>query len=147
MAEDEKKREKSERPERKKPDYAAEFDMAWKLYPSRGNNPNPKKLAFKAWLARIKEGISPATLIECVKNYDQYVRRVGKFGTEATMHAATFFGPNERWADFEPRPDPMPTAKAAAKNGADEERPDPETGKAFIKAILESLKSKGISSR
>lgn len=79
-------------------DYPAEFEAAWAKYPKRTGG-NPKKSAFKAWKARIREGASAAELEKAVENYALSVSVHGKAGTEFVKQAATFFGPDEHWRD------------------------------------------------
>lgn len=78
-------------------DYPIEFERSWRKYPKRdGGNPKPR--ALKAWRARIKEGIAAADLESGVERYAAHVESKGKTGTEFVMQAATFFGPDEHWA-------------------------------------------------
>lgn len=84
--------------------YPDAFEEAWTAYPRRAGG-NPKKLAFKAWRARLRERVDgrPITteeeLLAAVKRYAAHIRAIGKEGTEYVMQAATFFGPNERWRE------------------------------------------------
>ncbi len=78
-------------------DYPDEFERLWRKYPKRdGGNPKPK--ALKAWRARVNAGVPHSDLEAGVDRYAAYVRAKGKIGTEFVMQAATFFGPNENWA-------------------------------------------------
>lgn len=115
--------------------YTSEFESAWVLYPSRGDAPNPKLVAFKAWKARLREGITPDELLPCVLEYSRACRRMGKTGTEFVMQAATFFGPNRRWEDYKHKPLPLPETKPISVREP-EERID---ARPFIKEILEKL--------
>jgi hypothetical protein len=74
------------------------FEEAWSLYPSRAGG-NSKKLARKAWDARIRERVTPAEMILGVKRYAAYVRGTDREGTEFVKQAATFFGPAEHWRE------------------------------------------------
>lgn len=76
----------------------ASFSAAWALYPKRAGG-NPKARAVAAWNARIKSGVQPEDMIDGVKRYALYIRAKGKEGTEYVMQTATFFGPDERWAE------------------------------------------------
>ncbi len=82
-------------------EYPAEFEAAWKEYPPRPGS--SKKLSFKAWSARLKEGVKPETLLEAVKRYAAYCVAERK-EPQFTLDPATFFGPNERYAaDWTPK--------------------------------------------
>ena len=83
-----------------KENYSDDFLLVWSLYPSRGDESNPKKPAWKAWRARLREGIPTADLIQAVKGYNQDCVQREKVGTEYVLQAQTFFGPNERWKEF-----------------------------------------------
>lgn len=69
------------------------FDATWALYPRKLN----RKGAEKAWLAQLRKGVDPGDLYRAVENYARL--RAGKDPT-TTMHGSTFFGPNDRWADY-----------------------------------------------
>ncbi len=71
-----------------------QFDIAWGLYPKRAGN-NPKKKAGHAWSARINEGVDPSIIIDGIRRYAKFVTVTQKMGTEFTMQAATFFGPEK----------------------------------------------------
>jgi hypothetical protein len=116
--------------------YPAAFEEVWAAYPGRPNN--PKKLAFKAWRARLLEGITAAELLICAKEYANQLRRSGKLGTEFVMMSSTFFGPNERWRDFVPKPQIENTPRFVAQK--QEERID---ARPFIRELLENL-AKGV---
>ena len=73
------------------PEYSPEFLTAWHAYPPRPNH--NKQLAYKAWCARIKEGCDPAAMIAGTHRYANYIRSVGRWGTEYVKMAATFWGP------------------------------------------------------
>ena len=84
--------------------YSNDFLVAWAQYPKRGEHENPKKLAYKAWWARLKEGVSVETLTAATLEYARYCKRSGKADTEKVLMASTFYGPNERWLHFVPKP-------------------------------------------
>lgn len=83
-----------------KGEYSPEFETAWQAYPKRTGG-NPKNSAYKAWNARLREGVSPDVILEGVKRYAAFVTATGKVGSEYVKQAATFFGPdkhfNESW--------------------------------------------------
>lgn len=81
-----------------KQDYSPEFETAWQAYPKRAGG-NPKPSAFKAWKARLREGVTPETLLEGVKRYAAYVRVTGSTGTQFVKQAATFFGPDRHFEE------------------------------------------------
>ena len=83
---------------RPKHEYTREFEFAWKHYPNRaGGNPKPK--AFKAWNARIKQGVKVSDMADGVVRYAAYCGSAGKLNTEYVMQAATFFGPDNCYAE------------------------------------------------
>ncbi len=89
----------TESPERTKNERSNEdFERAMEAYPRRAGG-NSKTAAFKAWTARTKAGIEPSALIAGVERYAAYIEATGKAGTEYVKQAATFFGPNEHWAE------------------------------------------------
>lgn len=57
-------------------DYSPEFELAWQSYPARAGG-NSKSAAFKAWKARLSEGINPETMLEGVKRYAGWVSATG----------------------------------------------------------------------
>jgi hypothetical protein len=83
-----------------KQEYSQEFESAWQAYPKRAGG-NPKNSAYKAWNARLREGVTPETMLEGVKRYAAFVTATGKSGSEYVKQAATFFSPdkhfNESW--------------------------------------------------
>lgn len=93
--------------------YTDDFERAWQKYPKRQGS-NPKRAAFQAWRARLREQIDPGLLERAVEHYAASVRRDGSEHTPFVMQAATFFGPNERWREYlkpekkppEPQPEP-----------------------------------------
>jgi len=58
-----------------------------------------KVLAYKAYTARIKEGVLHDTLVIAVKNYAAEVGR-NRTDEKYIMHPATFLGPSARYADY-----------------------------------------------
>lgn len=77
---------------------SAEFLKAWELYPKRQGE-NSRKNAWKAWQARIREGVPAEELIEAVRRYAAFVRATGKEGTSYVKMGKTFFGPGEHWKE------------------------------------------------
>lgn len=79
-----------------KENYSNEFEQAWQAYPKRSGG-NNKLSAFKAWNARIKQGVKPETMLEGVKRYAAFMASDGKIGTSFVKQAATFFGPDKHF--------------------------------------------------
>lgn len=79
-----------------KREYSPEFETAWLAYPKRAGG-NPKPSAYKAWNARLHEGVTPETLLTGVKRYAAFVAATGKLGSEYVKQAATFFGPDRHF--------------------------------------------------
>jgi DNA-binding transcriptional ArsR family regulator len=99
-----------------------DFERAMSLYPPRPEG-NSKPAAYRAWCARLKEGISPADLISGVERYAPYIRATGmKF----ILQASTFFGPDEHWKQPWAVPDPGRNGTGANPNGLANHRREPE---------------------
>ena len=77
-------------------DYSPAFEEAWQAYPKRSGG-NNKLSAFKAWNARIKQGVKPETMLAGVKRYAAFMASEGKIGTSFVKQAATFFGPDKHF--------------------------------------------------
>lgn len=84
-------------------EYSPEFEQAWQEYPKRAGG-NSKSAAFKAWKARLREGIKPEAMLDGVKRYAAWVRATGNTGTQFVKQAATFFGPDRHFEDFWQQP-------------------------------------------
>lgn len=78
--------------------YPIAFEELWAAYPKRTGD-NPKRKAFHAWRARLKEGATPETIADGVRRYAAFVRAGGKEHTEFVKQAATFFGPDRPFLD------------------------------------------------
>lgn len=98
-------------PVSRKNDYPDDFEATWRTYPKRSGG-NPKRSAFKAWSARIKDGATTDEILLGVERYRKFVAATGKQNTQFVMQAATFFGPDERF-----REDWVAPAQAAKSNG------------------------------
>ncbi|ESM41997.1 helix-turn-helix domain-containing protein [Klebsiella pneumoniae] len=81
-----------------KQDYSSEFETAWQAYPKRAGG-NSKAAAFKAWNARLKDGVNPEAMLAGVKRYATYARATGSVGTQYVKQAATFFGPDRHFEE------------------------------------------------
>ncbi|MED9274298.1 DNA-binding protein [Escherichia coli] len=84
-------------------EYSPEFEQAWQEYPKRAGG-NSKSAAFKAWKARIREGVTPETMLDGVRRYAAWVRATGNTGTQFVKQTATFFGPDRHFEDFWQQP-------------------------------------------
>jgi len=75
-----------------KASYSEDFEAAYGLYPSRPGK--SKADAYKAWLARLKDGATPMAMTLGVTRYAEYCKACG---TEPRFikQPATFFGPGE----------------------------------------------------
>ena len=74
-------------------DYSADFESAWQTYPKRSGG-NNKQAAYKAWKARLKDGVKPETMQAGVTRYAAYVAATGNTNTQFVKQASTFFGPD-----------------------------------------------------
>ena len=81
-----------------KQDYSPEFEKAWQAYPKRAGG-NSKAAAFKAWNARLKDGVKPEVMLAGVKRYAAFARATGSVGTQYVKQAATFFGPDRHFEE------------------------------------------------
>ena len=81
-----------------KQDYSPEFETAWQAYPKRAGG-NSKAAAFKAWNARLKDGVKPEVMLAGVKRYAAYARATGSVGTQYVKQAASFFGPDRHFEE------------------------------------------------
>lgn len=79
-------------------EYSPEFELAWQSYPARAGG-NSKSAAFKAWKARLNEGVNPETMLEGVKRYAGWVSATGNSGTQFVKQAVTFFGPDRHFEE------------------------------------------------
>lgn len=81
-----------------KESYSNEFEQAWQAYPKRAGG-NSKAAAWKAWRARIKDGVNTEAMLAGVNRYAGYVRATGSAGTQYVKQAATFFGPDRHFEE------------------------------------------------
>lgn len=81
-----------------KQDYSPEFEKAWQTYPKRAGG-NSKAAAFKAWNARLKDGVKPEVMLAGVKRYAAYARATGSAGTQYVKQAVSFFGPDRHFEE------------------------------------------------
>ncbi len=78
--------------------FSPEFEIAWAAYPRRDGG-NSKPAAWRAWSARIRDGVAPNELIDGTKRYATFVRAAGKEGTPYVKMAQTFYGPDQHWKE------------------------------------------------
>lgn len=81
---------------KKEKTYPQEFEQAWESYPKRSGS-NPKKRAYSAWNARLKEGVELQTILDGITRYSKFIKETGKSSTEFVMQMATFLGPDEHF--------------------------------------------------
>lgn len=88
----------SKRPAPKKSasDYPKEFEWIWQNRPRREGS-DPKRKAFQACRARIKQGATWRELAEGMKRYHRFCEAKGILNTEFTKTMAVFFGPDEHF--------------------------------------------------
>lgn len=85
----------SDKPNAKK-DYPYEFEWIWSDKPER-EGANPKRKAYQACSARIKQGASWREMAEGMKRYKSYCEKSKIIGTRMVQQMATFFGPDEHF--------------------------------------------------
>ncbi|EPP4975225.1 TPA: helix-turn-helix domain-containing protein [Klebsiella pneumoniae] len=95
-----------------KQDYSPEFEKAWQAYPKRAGG-NSKAAAFKAWNARLKDGVKPEVMLAGVKRYAAYAQATGSAGTQYVKQAVSFFGPDRHFEESWQ----APSAPAGGHNG------------------------------
>jgi len=74
------------------------FGEAWTVYPRR-SGANSRRDAEGAFLARVREGVAAAELIDGAKRYRSHCDREGATGTKFVMQASRFFGPSKFYAE------------------------------------------------
>ena len=80
-------------------DFSQEFETFWEAYPNFNRN---KKGAFKAYQVCLKgegrlEEATPDLLLNAAKRYSEQVKYKDK---QYVLHATTFLGKDERWAEW-----------------------------------------------
>ena len=85
-----------------KHEYPEQFEYVWDMYPKRGGG-NPKRSAYGSWKQRLADTDDTGSMIHAladgVTRYKAYCDATGVTGTAYVLHAATFFGPNERYKE------------------------------------------------
>lgn len=120
-----------------KQDYPIAFEEAWREFPRREPD-NPKKPAWKAWQSRVNEGEKIGDLLAATKGYAASIRQRRLEGTDRVLQAATFYGPNERWQEFMPKPAAPAIAKPKLAAEPPEERVD---ARPFLRELMAKLAS------
>lgn len=82
--------------EKSSSDYPEEFEWIWQHRPRREGS-DPKRKAFQACNARIKQGATWRELAEGMKRYHRFCETKGILNTEFTKTMAVFFGPDEHF--------------------------------------------------
>ncbi len=83
-------------PKRSAPEYPKEFEWIWQHRPRREGS-DPKRKAFQACNARIKQGATWHELAAGMKRYAKFCETKGILNTEFTKTMAVFFGPDEHF--------------------------------------------------
>lgn len=88
----------AETPAKPKNEYTPEFEAIWKEKPNRAGS-NPKKSAFKAYKARLKENATPEEMLAGLQRYKKHLEEQQKMNTPFVMRMATFLGPDEHFKE------------------------------------------------
>jgi len=72
--------------------YPLEFEQVWAIYPKREGD-NPKKPAYQAWSARLKDGYNEGEIRLGTERYAAYCAGKEMVGSSFVMQAKRFFGP------------------------------------------------------
>lgn len=78
--------------------YSEDFESAWNVYPRRAGG-NSKADAFKAYRARLREGVTPGDILAGIGRYAGFLRATGKEGSEYVKQASSFFGVGQHYAE------------------------------------------------
>lgn len=79
-------------------EYPPEFELLWNARPRR-SGPDNKRAAFKAFNARMAEGVAYDVMLEGVKRYRAHLIATGKEGTAYVKMCSTFLGPDKHFND------------------------------------------------
>ncbi|MFV0511893.1 MAG: hypothetical protein ACK5M8_21970 [Shewanella algae] len=77
-------------------EYSTEFEELWSARPRR-EGADSKKSAFKAYKARIRQGVGHQQLMDGIEAYRRYCEAKGLIGTDKVKMTSTFLGPDEHW--------------------------------------------------
>ncbi|EMJ7956540.1 TPA: helix-turn-helix domain-containing protein [Enterobacter chengduensis] len=89
-------------------EYSPEFEIAWAAYPRRAGGQD-KAGAFKAWSARIREGVSIQVMLDGTRRYADFVVATGAAGTQYVKQAKTFYGPSNFFLEAWEKPEQQRT--------------------------------------
>lgn len=78
--------------------YTEDFEQLWVNYPNRAGG-NPKRKAFMALQARIKQGYEYSDIMEGVMRYATYCKAMALIGSPFVQQTSTFLGLNEAWEE------------------------------------------------
>lgn len=99
--------------------YTEGFENIWAKKPARAGS-DPKKQAFHAYNARVKDGYTDKQMAEGVDRYKLFLKATGKEGTEYVQRLSTFLGTQlsflEAWTP--PKPDVKKAGVPAEDNAA-----------------------------
>lgn len=93
--------------------YPPDFLELWDLFPKRIGT-NPKKKAFHAYNARLKEGADRQQIKSGAIRYLRFCINTGKVGTEYVMMLKTFLGPDYHFENPWELPKPTQTGLGGA---------------------------------
>lgn len=79
-----------------KADYDADFERLWTHYPKRAGS-NPKASAYRAFCARLKEGVALEDMHKGIMQYGAFCKATGILGTGYVMQAVRFLGVNREF--------------------------------------------------
>jgi hypothetical protein len=82
----------------------SDFDTFWRIYPHRGEFPDPKKPARLKFAAAAKRGVDPAEIIAGAERYRASIEANGTEG-RFVAQAVTWLN-QERWNDYREAPEP-----------------------------------------
>lgn len=82
----------------KKNAYPDEFEWLWANKPDREGG-NPKKQAYSACKARLKEGVTWREMAEGLNRYFKYCKATGILNTRMVQQMSTFFGTKESFKE------------------------------------------------
>ena len=117
--------------------YPQEFEDLWALRPRRDGG-NPKRQAFNAYKARLREGHTHDEMLQGMLRYAKHQEAAGNIDTPYVQQLATFFGPSlaftESW-DIKPKKKPQ--------SRSDRFREEAETIRKMSEWADEQIKNQG----
>ena len=76
--------------------FEEDFDECWKIYPRK----IARKVALKAYQSRRRANATKTALLIATQNFAKAMANEGR-PLDKIMHGGTFYGPSERWLDYE----------------------------------------------